>query len=182
MNRSKTFIHSALIAVTSMNFLSCSPHGSSSSQNPDFHPGISIPPQIISVSPSQGPTTGGTQITLTGTGFLSGTQITLDSKNCLDTQFISSSCMTCTTPKRSSGYVDIKVTNPDGKTSTLSNGFRFFNEESNKMVFGISNSGGIAIGTGVKMRFTVSGFGTPIEISGSGVKAKTGLQGSLSAR
>lgn len=182
MNPTKTFIYSALIALTSISFLSCSPNGSSSSQNPDFHPGISIPPQIISISPSQGPTTGGTQITVTGTGFLSGTQITLDTKNCLDTQFISSTSMTCTTPKRSSGYVDVKVTNPDGKTSTLSNGFRFFNQDSNKMVYGISNSGGIVSGNGVKMRFTVSGFGTPLELSGSGVKAKTGLQGSLSGR
>ena len=82
-------------------------------------------PSLTSVTPSQGPNAGGTLVTLTGTNFVSGANVSFGGRACLQTQFISATALTCITPAVATSVVDVKVTNPDLLSSSLSNAFSF---------------------------------------------------------
>lgn len=82
-------------------------------------------PTVASVSPSDGPSAGGTTITITGTGFRSGATVDTGGAACTSVTVVSATSITCTTPARSGGGSDVVVTNSDGRSGTLSNGFTF---------------------------------------------------------
>ena len=78
-------------------------------------------PEITNTSPPSGKLEGGTQITITGTGFInqiSGVEekltVTVGGVDAKDVKFISETQLTLTTPERTeSGKVNVIVTNPD---------------------------------------------------------------------
>ena len=83
------------------------------------------PPTLIASSPGQGPATGGTTLTLTGSGFragmlveLGGTPAAIVSVNPAGTQ------LTATAPPHAAGDVDISVTTPGG-TANLVGAFTY---------------------------------------------------------
>ncbi len=82
-------------------------------------------PTLSTVSPVVGPLAGGTGITLTGTGFLSGATVTLGGTACSSVVVVSGTSITCTTPAHVAGAVDIVVTNTDTQTATLSSSFTY---------------------------------------------------------
>ncbi len=71
-------------------------------------------PTVASVTPSGGPTAGGTTITLTGTRFLTATGITVGGVACTSLNIISKTSITCVTPAVAAGAADIAVTNGGG--------------------------------------------------------------------
>ncbi len=78
-------------------------------------------PRVHSVSPIYGPATGGTGVTITGTGFVSGATVTFGGLPCTGVGFVSSTSLTCTTPaQNSSGTVSVQVTNPDTQLGSRS--------------------------------------------------------------
>src|SRR5688572_24640653 len=80
---------------------------------------------IQSVSPNAGPATGGTEITIRGAGFASGTTVTIGGRPATDVNVRSSDMMTAKTPSSSvASSVDVAVT-LNGRTSTLATGFRY---------------------------------------------------------
>jgi len=86
------------------------------------------PPTITSVSPSSGPTTGGTIINITGTNFInqsSVVKVTVGGVDCLG-PIVFPSQISCATPASSVfGPVDVSVTTITGGTVTLTNGFTY---------------------------------------------------------
>jgi hypothetical protein len=86
-------------------------------------------PTIASISPDWGPTSGGTQITITGTGFMAGARVTLGSVQAGGVAVLSSTQITAWTSAAPSytvaTSVNVTVTNPDIQTATLSNGFTY---------------------------------------------------------
>jgi len=83
------------------------------------------PPTLLSVSPSFGPQSGGTEITLTGSEFSSETVITIANKNCLSQIWDSENQIRCILPAgSSSGDVSIRVENPNETFAVLS-GFTY---------------------------------------------------------
>ncbi len=68
-------------------------------------------PTITSVSPKNGPITGGTPVTITGTNFYDSTLVNFGSGNPATCDAISSTQMVCTTPAHAAGVVDISATN-----------------------------------------------------------------------
>jgi hypothetical protein len=84
------------------------------------------PPNLTSVDPDQGPATGGTAVTLTGSDFtsLGTTAVTFDVTPATNVVVVSSSTITCTTPAHGPGQVDVTVTNDFG-SHTLPNGFNY---------------------------------------------------------
>lgn len=82
-------------------------------------------PHLTSVSPATSPTTGGVAITLTGTGFLPGSTVTLGGTAATSVTVVNSGSITAKTPAHAAGAVDVVVTNPDGKTAALVDGVEY---------------------------------------------------------
>jgi hypothetical protein len=82
-------------------------------------------PEVISISPTSGTTSGGTSITISGTGFSTGATVTLGGTAATNVTVVSSVSITATTPAHTAGAVDVVVTNSNGQSETLSNGFTY---------------------------------------------------------
>jgi len=82
-------------------------------------------PTVSSISPGSGPTAGGTPVTITGTGFASGATVTLGGSAATNVAVANSTTITATTPAHAAGAVNIVVTNADGQSGTLANGFTY---------------------------------------------------------
>ena len=83
------------------------------------------PPAISAVSSSSGSVSGGTAITITGTGFASGATVTIGGSSCTSVVVVSSTSITCTTPAGTTGAKNVVVTNSDTQASTLTGGFTY---------------------------------------------------------
>lgn len=77
---------------------------------------------ISSISPTFGPTAGGTRVTVTGEGFVSGATLLLGGEAATSLS-VSSTSITGTTGAHAVGAVDVVVRNPDAQESVLSSGF-----------------------------------------------------------
>jgi hypothetical protein len=82
-------------------------------------------PTVTAISPNSGSISGGTSVTITGTGFVSGATVSIGGASATGVTFGSATSLTATTPARSSGAQNVVVTNPDGQTGTLSSGFTY---------------------------------------------------------
>ena len=100
--------------------------GSSSSTNLSLK--VTGPaPVISSVTPSTGPTGGGTPVTINGNKLQSGATVTFGGVVGTSVNVASSTQMTAVTPAHALGSVDVTVTNPGGKSATLAGGFGYQN-------------------------------------------------------
>jgi hypothetical protein len=80
---------------------------------------------VQSVSPSAGPATGGTELTIRGTGFTSGAAVTVGGRAATDVNVRGADMMTAKTPASTiAGTVDVVVT-ANGRIGTLVGGFRY---------------------------------------------------------
>ena len=86
---------------------------------------VNDPPVITSIEPNNGPTSGGTSFTITGTGFLMGATVTIAGSPPAGYSVDSSTTITGTTAAVMPATVDVVVTNPDFQADTLTNGFTF---------------------------------------------------------
>ncbi|MCI0341860.1 MAG: IPT/TIG domain-containing protein [Planctomycetales bacterium] len=84
-------------------------------------------PGISSVSPAGGPGSGGTTITISGTGFAAGATVTVGGAIATSVAIASSSSITCVTPAGTPGTVHVTVTNPGPVSTTLPFGFAYAN-------------------------------------------------------
>ncbi len=82
------------------------------------------PPTISSISPNSGSTLGGTVVTVTGTGFLAGANVSL-SGSLLILSSVTSTQIVGTTQSHVAGAVNVTVTNPDVQSATLPGGFTY---------------------------------------------------------
>ena len=72
-----------------------------------------VAPSVTSVSLNAGPLAGGTAVTITGTGFVTGITATFGDVACTTPTFVNSTSMTCITPAYAAGAVTVAVTNTD---------------------------------------------------------------------
>lgn len=82
-------------------------------------------PTITSLDVSTGTISGGTAITITGTGFKNGCTVTFGGSAATSIVVASSTSITCLTPAHSAGAVDVVITNIDSKSVTSSNAYTF---------------------------------------------------------
>ncbi len=82
-------------------------------------------PTVTSVSPTSGTINGGTALTITGTGFLSGATVSLGGAAATGVTVVSSTKITATSPAHATGTVNVVVTNTDGQSGTLSGGYTY---------------------------------------------------------
>jgi hypothetical protein len=140
-----------------------------------------VPPTVSSVSPNNGPTTGGTAVTITGTNFAAGATVTFGSAAATNVVVVSSTSITATTPAGSAGAVTLTVT-VSGQSGSLANAFTYVVKPT---VTSVSpSSGPVAGGTAVTIKGTnfASGatvtFGSAsatnvVEVSSTSITATT---------
>ncbi len=80
---------------------------------------------VVSLTPNQGPTTGGTVVFVSGRGFKSGASVRFGTQLGTNVQYLGPSALQVTTPPNAAGNVDVTVVNPDAASSTLGNGYNF---------------------------------------------------------
>jgi acid phosphatase len=115
-------------------------------------------PLISTVSPSSGPTAGGTTVTISGTGFAVGATVKFGNTSATNVNVLGSTTITATTPARASGSVNVVVTNPGGQSATKTNGYTYAAAAA-PTVSGVNPTSGPTAG------------GTSVTISGTGFAA-----------
>ena len=118
------------------------------------------PPNPVQVTPSSGPVTGGTAVTVTGTFFRAGATVKFGNNNCQNVVVqMGGTALTCTTPTNTSGPVAVTVTNPDNQAGVLNNAFTYLAPVPPPVVTGVSPSFGPVTG------------GTQVTVLGSNFQA-----------
>jgi glucose/arabinose dehydrogenase len=82
-------------------------------------------PTVTSINPTTGVTTGGTTVTITGTGFLAGATVSFGGTAATGVALVNSTTITASTPAHAAGAVNVVVTNTDTKSGTLTNGYTY---------------------------------------------------------
>lgn len=126
---------------------------------------VQDPPTVASVSPNSGPASGGTAITLTGTGFRSGATVSLGGSACNSVSVVSAGQIDCVTTLHAAGAVNVTVTNTDSQSGTKSSGFTYIAAPTVTSVTPIAG----ALGGGTSVTITGSGFqsGATVDFGGS---------------
>ena len=114
-------------------------------------------PTISAINPFSGPVGGDTNVTITGTGFQVGSTVTFGGAAGTVTGGSGSTQLSVTTPAHAAGQADVVVTNPDGQSATVQNGFTYVSGPS---ISGVSPSSGPAPG-GTSVTITGGNFGGP---------------------
>jgi hypothetical protein len=123
-----------------------------------------IIPTVTSVSPSGGPTTGGTAVTITGTNFATGATVTFGGTAATSVVVVSGTQITATTPTGSAGPVTVTVT-LNGQSGSLANGFIYTLPPT---VTGVSpNTGPTGGGTAVTITGTNFASGATVTFGGT---------------
>jgi len=92
-------------------------------------------PTVSSITPNSGPTAGGTSVTISGSGFLSGATVSLGGTLATNVAVPNSNTITATTGASSAGIVDVVVTNQDGQAGTFVQGFSYANPQASVPAF-----------------------------------------------
>jgi plastocyanin len=80
---------------------------------------------VTSIAPNSGGTSGGTVVTISGTGFAAGASVSFGGTAASAVTVNGASTITATAPARGAGSVDLVVSNPDGQSGRLTNGFSY---------------------------------------------------------
>ena len=105
-------------------------------------------PTVTSVSPSSGPSAGGTSVSITGSNFTGATAVHFGSSAASGVIVNSATSITATAPAHAAGAVDVTVTTPSGTSTTSS--ADLFTYQGAPTVTGLSpGSGPLAGGTSV---------------------------------
>lgn len=130
--------------------------------NPDTQTGTVVgaytynpAPTVTAVNVNTGPATGGTTVTVTGTGFLTGATVLFGSTLATNVTRLSATQIRCDTPA-GTGAVAVTVTNTDGQSGQLASAFTYTGSGFTVTI--------VQPGSG-----TVNG-GTPVTITGTGFK------------
>jgi hypothetical protein len=118
-------------------------------------------PTVTGISSSSGPTTGGTQVTITGTGFTGATKVAFGAASfgpAATFTVVSDTTITATAPAEAVGARNVFVTNPGGTSVAVpADMFTYVATAGKPTVTGISVSSGPTVG-GTQVTITGTGF------------------------
>ena len=127
-------------------------------------------PTVTSIAPSTGTANGGTSVTITGTGFLTGATVTLGGTAATNVNVVGATSITATTPAHAAGAVSVVVTNTDTQTGTLNNGYTYTSSNPAPTVTSITPNTGASAG-GTSVTITGTGFLTGATVTLGGTAA-----------
>jgi IPT/TIG domain/Subtilase family len=78
------------------------------------------PPTVTQISPKRGPATGGTLVTITGSGLTGATEVDFGTVQARELKVESGTSITAESPAGTVGTVDVTVTTPGGRSATSS--------------------------------------------------------------
>jgi hypothetical protein len=116
-------------------------------------------PTVSSITPTSGTVSGGTHVTITGTGFQSGATVSIGGTAATGVTVVSSTSITATTGEHAAGLVSVVVANSDAQSGTLANVYTYTGGNPAPTVSSIAPNTG------------TSGGGTRVTISGTGFEA-----------
>lgn len=90
---------------------------------------------IDTVSPSSGPASGGTGVTLTGNGFTGATSVTFGGTAATSVNVVNSTTVTAITPAHATGAVDVVITTPSD-SATDTNGYTYLTTAVGQSAYG----------------------------------------------
>ena len=121
-------------------------------------------PTVSGLSPVQGFASGGTAVTITGTGFTGTTNVKFANTSATPT-VVNDTTITVTSPAHAVGVVDVTVIGPNGTSATTAaDQFTYIADNVAPTVSGLSPAGGTTLG------------GTTVTLTGSGFTGTTGVQ------
>lgn len=82
-------------------------------------------PVVTTITPANGPSTGGTSVTIVGSNFKDGASVTIGGGVASDVVVVSSTQITATTPAGVPAHADVTVINPDQASHSLLGGFLY---------------------------------------------------------
>lgn len=96
---------------------------------------------LTSVSPSSGPDTGGTQVTIRGTGFEPGMRVIFGGADATAVQFVDSTTLVATSPAHppETVYVGVLTAPPDYRSAWIDAAFRFTDTTPPQLWYGFSD-------------------------------------------
>lgn len=84
---------------------------------------------VMSLQPTSGGVSGGTAVTISGTGFVDGATVSFGDTEATDVTFVSKFQLDATSPAGAdTGAVDVVVENPDGEQATLTGAFEYVDD------------------------------------------------------
>lgn len=124
-------------------------------------------PTVTAVSPPNGPTAGGTRITITGTGFTNGATAEVGGVACTDVVVLSPTSLECTTGAHPDAVVNVSVT--AGSQGTLPDGFTYGTPATAPTITAVEPDKGTE---GTEITITGTGFvaGTTVTVGGKTCK------------
>ncbi len=134
---------------------------------------IAPAPTLVSITPTSGPTSGGTSITLTGTAFTPGTTVTIGGVAATSVNVVNATTLTAITPAYVSGpLVETVVVNNGVATASLLNAFTYI--ASAPTITAIVPTSGTSSG-GTSVTISGSNFipGTTVTIGGQAATSIT---------
>ena len=90
---------------------------------------------LSTVSPFSGPASGGTGVTLTGTGFTGATGVTFGGTAATSVNVVGSTTVTAVTPAHATGAVDVVITTPSD-SATKTNGYTYLTTAVGQSAYG----------------------------------------------
>ena len=119
-------------------------------------------PELLLIVPDTGSTFGGTEVTLTGQGFVDGLIVTFDAA-VATVQSVSPSQAVVLTPPHALGAVDVTVTVPGGEYATYPSGFVYVETASAPSISSLQPAQG-ASGGGTTVTITGANFVAPVTV------------------
>jgi hypothetical protein len=149
-------------APSKRNVVVSTPGGNSPAVSADqfLYPSL-VTPAITSISPSSGPTSGGTMVTINGSGFTGVINVRVGGVPVTSFTFVSDSQITAVVAAGKAGNHDIIVSTPGAGVNPATPADIFTDVAPPAAISGLSQGSGPAIG------------GTPVTISGTGFTAAT---------
>jgi hypothetical protein len=127
-------------------------------------------PTVVNVTPPSGTTAGGTAVTITGTGFLTGATVSLGGTSATGVTVVNSTTITATTATHGAGAVNVVVTNTDTRNGSLPNGYTYVSSNPAPTVATVTPPSGTTAG-GTAVTITGTGFLTGATVSLGGTAA-----------
>ncbi|MCG6204084.1 putative Ig domain-containing protein [Rhodopseudomonas sp. HC1] len=124
------------------------------------------PPTVTAVSPTSGPHSGGTTVTLTGTHLTGATAVTFGGSAATSITVVNATTITAITPAHAAGSVDVVVTTPAGSATATG----LYSYVSNPTITSVTPGSGPGLG-GTRVTITGNNFNGATAVTFGGAAA-----------